>query len=78
MWGARAPTDGPDGVETAPGAAAGGVAEAAAPTALPQSMQNRDSDVFERPQNAQTVKREPPGNTPVRRVNIRPGQHEEQ
>jgi hypothetical protein len=52
MCGGRAPTDGPDG------------AEAAAPTGLPQSMQNRESDVFERPQNAQTVKLEPPGNTP--------------
>ena len=29
---------------------------AAAPTGFPQSMQMRDSGVFERPQNAQTVK----------------------
>ena len=79
MCGARAPTDGAGDIEDALAPAAGGVAGAAdAATVLPQSMQNRDSGVFERPQNAQTIKREPPGSTPVRRVNIGSGQHEEQ
>jgi hypothetical protein len=70
MCGGRALTNGPGGIEPAP--------VAAAPTDLPQSMQYRDSGVFVRPQNAQTVKLEPPGNTPVRRVNIRRGHCEEQ
>ena len=79
MCGGRAPTAGPDDIETALAPVAGGVTgAAAAPTDLPQSMQNRDSGVFERPQNAQTINREPPGSTPVRRVNILVGQYEEQ
>jgi hypothetical protein len=79
MCGGRAPTAGPSGVETTVGAVGDEVAgAAAASTGFPQSMQNRDSGVFERPQNAQTVKRGPPESTPVRRVNIRRGQYEEQ
>jgi hypothetical protein len=83
MCGGRAPTDGPAGIEgvlapVAEGAAEGVAETAASPTDLPQSMQNRDPGEFERPQNAQTIKRDPPGSTPVRRVNIRPGQYEEQ
>jgi hypothetical protein len=74
--GGRMPTD---GIATAGCDAADGDAEsAAAPTGFPQSMQYSDSGVFERPQNAQTVKLGPPGSTPVRRVNIGRGQYEEQ
>src|SRR6476646_2018192 len=51
---------------------------AAAPTGFPQSMQYIESAVFERPQNAQSIKRVPPGKTPVRRVNIGRGQREGQ
>ncbi|MDB4911971.1 MAG: hypothetical protein JWO39_2794, partial [Gemmatimonadetes bacterium] len=77
--GGRAPTDGPDGMATTGCDADDGNAEsAAAPTGFPQSMQYSESGVFERPQNAQTVKLEPPGSTPVRRVNIGRGQYEEQ
>jgi len=72
----RAP---PDGLETKGGVAAIADADsAAAPTGFPQSMQYSESAVFERPQNAQSIKREPPGSTPVRRVNIRRGQYEGQ
>jgi hypothetical protein len=46
-----------DGIETI-GVEAGGGADdaAAAPTGFPQSMQNDESAVFERPQNAQAIK----------------------
>jgi hypothetical protein len=74
--GGRGPTD---GTETGGSDADDEDADAAAaPTGFPQSMQNRDSGEFDRPQNAQTVKLGPPGSTPVRRVNIRRGQYQEQ
>ena len=84
--GGRAPTDeieamGSDAGEGDAGGADAGDGDAdytATPTGFPQSMQYSDSGVFERPQNAQASKLGPPGSTPVRRVNIRRGQYEEQ
>jgi hypothetical protein len=62
--GGRGPTDGPDGMAiTGCGAADRDAESAAAPTDFPQSMQYSDSGVFERPQNAQTIKRGPPEST---------------
>jgi hypothetical protein len=54
-----------DGIETIGVEAGAGDDEvAAAPTGFPQSMQNDESAVFERPQNAQAIKAGPPGSTP--------------